>query len=437
MILTSFILLIIEIFLNTVMETKLVNLVPLNGTNYATWKVQCKMALIRDGVWNIVNGTEIVPNSRTKMGLHAKYLSCKDHALAMIVLSLEPSLLYLIGDPDDPGVVWKKLADQFQKKMWANKLALRRRLYFLKLKEGDSVHNHIKLMTETFDELSVISDSLNEEDRVVNLLSSVPESYDMLVTALEASQDVPKWALVTERLLNEEIKMREKQTGGAESKHHINKKGPKCFHCGKFGHLKHNCRLLGEDSKDSVKRDYPKKKAFLTKKTKVKPSCSKNEHVELFAHHALTTNDNEKRSWIVDSGATCHMCHDIDKFINMKKLGKAEDITLSDGHSVKAFGIGIVDLNVRVSDENQQRCRLFETLYVPKLSYYLLSVSKATRSGKSFTFTESCCHLLDEKWKVVATGSKVGNMYYLNCIDEQGTTHAATICSSGDTKEEI
>ena len=77
------------------------------------------------------------------------------------------------------------------------------------------------------------------------------------------------------------------------------------------------------------------------------------------------------------------------------------------------------------------------TLYVPKLSYSLLSVSKATRSGKSFTFTESCCHHLDEKRNVVATGSKVGNMYYLNCIDEQGTTHAATLCSSGDTKEEI
>ena len=54
----------IEIFLNIAMETKLVNL---NGTNYATWKVQCKMALIRDGVWNIVNGTEIVPDSRTEM----------------------------------------------------------------------------------------------------------------------------------------------------------------------------------------------------------------------------------------------------------------------------------------------------------------------------------------------------------------------------------
>ena len=74
------------------------------------WKVQCKIALIRNGVWNIVNGTEIVPNSRTEMGLHAMYLSRKDCTFATIVLSLEPSLLYLIGDPDDPEVVWKKIS---------------------------------------------------------------------------------------------------------------------------------------------------------------------------------------------------------------------------------------------------------------------------------------------------------------------------------------
>ena len=94
---------------------------------------------------------------------------------------------------------------------------------------------------------------------------------------------------------------------------------------------------------------------------KVEPSFKIEHVVGLFAHHALITNNNEKRSWIMDSGATCHMCNDIDKFINMKKLYKAEDITLGDGHSVKAFGIG-VDLNMRISDEKQRRCRLFETL---------------------------------------------------------------------------
>ena len=83
------------------------------------------------------------------------------------------------------------------------------------------------------------------------------------------------------------------------------------------------------------------------------------------------------------------------------------------------------------------RHRLYETLYVPKLSYDLLSVSRATRSGKSFTFTESSWQLLDEKKRIVITGSKVGNKYYLNGIEGQEAAHAATKCSSGDMKKEI
>ena len=70
---------------------------------------------------------------------------------------------------------------------------------------------------------------------------------------------------------------------------------------------------------------------------------------------------------------------------------------MSDGYSLETLGIGTVELNVSVSNRKQQRCRLYETLYVPKQSYNLLSVSRATSSGKSFTFTESCCQLLDKK----------------------------------------
>ena len=35
--------------------------VPLTGANYPTWKVQCKMSLIKDGLWGIVDGSETAP----------------------------------------------------------------------------------------------------------------------------------------------------------------------------------------------------------------------------------------------------------------------------------------------------------------------------------------------------------------------------------------
>ena len=136
----------------------------------------------------------------------------RDRALAIIVLSIEPSLLYLIGEPEDPVVVWRKLRKHFQKKTWANRLDLKRKLYSLHLKKEESVQQHIKKLTEMFHELSVIDDPITEEDRVVHLLASLPDSFSMLVTALEAnSESVPKMEVVTERLLHVEQKMMKKK----------------------------------------------------------------------------------------------------------------------------------------------------------------------------------------------------------------------------------
>ena len=69
----------------------------------------------------------------------------------------------------------------------------------------------------------------------------------MLVTALEANVEVPKIEVVTERLLHEERKLKERTGVGASSERAMTGKqrpkarGPKCHHCGKFGHIQRNC----------------------------------------------------------------------------------------------------------------------------------------------------------------------------------------------------
>ena len=74
------------------------------------------------------------------------------------MLAVELSLLYLLGNPEDPVVVWKKLRDQFQKKTWMNRLALRRKLHTLQLVDGKSIQDHIRAMTELFNELTPVGD---------------------------------------------------------------------------------------------------------------------------------------------------------------------------------------------------------------------------------------------------------------------------------------
>ena len=114
-------------------------------------------------------------------------------------------------------------------------------------------------MTEVFNELSVIGAEMDEEDRVVYLLASLPDTYNTLVTALEANSDVPTMEIVTERLLHEERKVLERK--GFETALSLRSKamttvrrkprtGPKCHYCHKIGHIQRNCIIKVQKEAD-------------------------------------------------------------------------------------------------------------------------------------------------------------------------------------------
>ena len=58
-------------------------------------------------------------------------------------------------------------------------------------------------MIKLFNELTIVGDVISE-DHVVYLLASLPDSFNILVTALEANKEVPKMELVTEWILHAE-----------------------------------------------------------------------------------------------------------------------------------------------------------------------------------------------------------------------------------------
>ena len=112
------------------------------------------MALIKEVLWNVVIGNENAPENQ---GKQVKSLLWRYLVLATIVLSVDPTLLPLLGlDPDSQVVVWKNLADQFQKNTWVKELSPKRRLYNLKLKARQLIQKHVKMLTEILVELSII-----------------------------------------------------------------------------------------------------------------------------------------------------------------------------------------------------------------------------------------------------------------------------------------
>ena len=211
-----------------------------------------------------------------------------------------------------------------------------------------TMQKHVKMLTEIFDELSIIGGPLDEENQVVHLLASLP---DMLVTALEASPEVPKLETVTARLLHEEAKQRDKESSTIEvkamtSKNQTSRKGPKCHHCGRFGHIKRECRMLLESpgknqnnrtTSYSNKRPLRKQKAYAAEKD---TDDEGEEIVGLVTENVLFAQ--RRSNWVVDSGATCRMCNNEELFDQIIGLEMPQEIALCDGHSVQATGRGDV-----------------------------------------------------------------------------------------------
>ena len=392
-------------------------LVPLNGSNYSTWKLQCQMALMREGLWSIVNESETPPDVGADEAVISKYQARQDKALATIVLSVDPSLLYLLGQPTDPVKVWTKLSSQFQKKNWCNKLILRRKLHMLRLQDGKSVQEHIKEMTEIFNELAVIEAPLDEEDQVVHLLASLPESYDTLVTALEANERVPSMEIVIDRLLYEERKASERGESSSNAKGLYHKsqsekkwqKQIRCHYYKKLGHMQKDCyeRALAEKRNEKEKKKTPQR-------WKGSGKSRSSPGVGLITTHALATSSSQSDSWILDSGATCHICCNRTLFSELD-FKSSQDVTLGDNRVIKSAGCGTVKIQLAQKDGSYLDCTLYDVLYVPDLSFNLLSISRITDRGKTVTFDDSTCDIMCQDGEIIGSATKTGCLYYLNC----------------------
>ena len=164
-------------------------------------------------------------------------------------------------------------------------------------------------------------------------------------------------------------------------------------------------------------------------------SSSDDDCVGLMVNHVLSTNSTcPLNKWIVDSGETCHKCCDDKLFDEPHSLKQPLEVMLGDGYAVEATGRGTVVLELNQVGGKASRCKPHEVLYVPDLSYNLLSMSKAAKAGTVVKFTESGCEILDSHKKVRAVATRVGSLYHLNCQADNEQINAA-VNKSKETKE--
>jgi hypothetical protein len=96
--------------------------------------------------------------------------------------------------------LWDKLGNLYQSKSLVNKLFLRKKLYHLRMEDGDS-------MTEHLNAFNTLVSQLCSVNKCITLVCSFPESWDNLVVAIgSTTQSTLKYEDVVASLLSEEMR---------------------------------------------------------------------------------------------------------------------------------------------------------------------------------------------------------------------------------------
>ncbi|KAH9649108.1 Integrase catalytic domain-containing protein [Citrus sinensis] len=105
-------------------------------------------------------------------------------ARSTIILSLGDSVTREVARERTLADLWAKLERVYMTKLLANRLYIKKRMFTLKMAEGSSLEDHIDEFNKICNTLEIIDEGLDDEDKALLLVSSLPPSYSNFVDAL-------------------------------------------------------------------------------------------------------------------------------------------------------------------------------------------------------------------------------------------------------------
>ena len=110
--------------------------------------------------------------------------------------------------------------------------------------------------------------------------------------------------------------------------------------------------------------------------------------------------------WIVDSGASHHLCYERHLFESLKRIETPTPVSLGDGSALLATGYGRISIHI------EGYCLRIQVLYVPGLTYNLLSVG-ALSDANRISFGQGRCFLEPQNGKARTLALQKNGLYYV------------------------
>ncbi|KAH9802523.1 hypothetical protein KPL71_001422 [Citrus sinensis] len=348
--------------------------------DFHLWRLKMKALLVHQGLDEAL--AEITSPKKPRKISEDDLPDVLDRAHSATILSLGDGVLREVGGETTAAGLWKKLEDLYAKKSMAKRLATKKKLYTLQTEGGSSISDHIDAFNKIILDLKDINVKIDDEDKAMILLCSLPSSYEHLVDTLMYGRQSLSMVDVKETLSSKAATKKEashgegltvrgrpeKREGGQGNKKRSKSrpKNMKCFNCHKEGHFK----------KDCPERKYKSKET----KEKTRDAAVASEGQESDGYDSagvLIVSDGASRgNWVLDSGCSFHMCPNRNFFKNYETYDGGI-VVMGNDASCKVIGRGTIKLKMLDGTIRE----LPNVRHIPDLKRNLISLGMLDKMG--------------------------------------------------------
>ena len=428
------------------------------GEGWHLWKFKMQQYLALMDVWRNVSGELPQPSQTAPYEDQMDWLQDDLSARNVLCNTVDDERLQLLTHCHSSAEMWKVLVDKYEVVSIANEMRLDEE--FNSLRQGSkSVDAYLKDLNATVDKLRGIGKIVSDRAKMLAFLKGLNREFGVLSVMLE-NQTGTTFDQATASVLTHEMRYdssgggtsdavgeayaggfrgrgrgrggRNRGRGGRATSGRGSGKTPafNCYSCGKEGHLSRNC--------PDAQRNGPTcltcgKRGHLSYDCPTKPGDSKGEHYSAEGVLGEAHSVCKVSTWIVDSGATHHVCNEEKAFSVLRGNPTVSGVLVGNNAQLDVPKEGEVKLDFAVGRKIIPGT-VDKVLFVPEMARNLFSVTQTMKQGKSVLFDSKSmsCKILKDG-KQVGAANLEGGLWVLEC--DQSKAAEANVASKGSSLE--